>query len=208
MDDTAPASCNKDGHDLVEDASRCRRCGMVAEAGFRLGTRPFVMLAGPMLCPVDVEDNELGGYRAEHHLRRPLQLGEKVCTLGPIGDWRSGTVVSVESPTVDDGSMYWWPEFDKDERHGWTVRSFALKTMTVVDDLAERKEHGRQRLLAKGYREDEICWEHVPQLGAFVPVAHLTDAQNARAAQHHEKLRQGAWFVTLEGMERRLKERA
>jgi hypothetical protein len=82
-----------------------------------------------MLCPVDRSDDEWGGYRDERQLRRPLVLGEEVCTIGPMGEWRRGKVVSLEPPMVDDGGMVWWPAFDKDDRHGWTVSSVASKAI-------------------------------------------------------------------------------
>jgi len=121
--------CQVQGHDVSPDHTSCLRCGLKATEGFRLLKFPVIFMAGAMVCPLDKTDDELGGYRRERQLKTPLALGDKVCTSGPMGDFRSGTVVSLDPPTVDDGGMYWWPEFDKDDDHGWTVRSFASKSL-------------------------------------------------------------------------------
>ena len=121
--------CATRGHDLNKDASECLRCGLKTNGDFRLLKFPVVFKAGRAVCALDTTDNEFGGYRQDKQLKRPLAIGEKLCTLGPMGDFRSGTVVSLDPPTVDDGGMYWWPEFDKDDDHAWTVKAFADKRM-------------------------------------------------------------------------------
>ena len=88
---------------------------------------PVVFKAGAMVCPLDKTDDEWGGYRPENQIKRPLVVGERVCTTGLMGEFRS--VISLDPPTVDDGGMYWWPEFDRDDDHGWTVRAFASKKL-------------------------------------------------------------------------------
>jgi len=116
--------CEKLGHDLNADASECLRCGMKAAGEhFRLMKFPVVFKAGRMVCPLDKTDDELGGYRPERQIKRPLVIGEHVCTLGLMGEFRSGTIVSLDPPVVDDGGM----KFDKDDDHGWTVSMFADK---------------------------------------------------------------------------------
>jgi len=127
--------CEREGHDLSADVTKCARCGLQAPPDFRLLKFPIFFKAGAMVCPLDKDDSDLGGYRRERQIKRPLVVGEKVCTRGPMGDWRSGTVISLDPPTVDDGGMYWWPQFDKDDDHGWTVKSFASKSM--IDKMGE-----------------------------------------------------------------------
>src|SRR5271165_2861305 len=130
------ATCRTEGHDLSADRRSCLRCGVKANGDFILLKFPVVFKAGVMVCPLDKTDDELGGYRRERQIKRPLVMDEKVCTTGLMGEFRSGTVVSLDPPTVDDGGMYWYPEFDKDDDHGWTVRSFVNKKL--IDHLGPR----------------------------------------------------------------------
>lgn len=100
-------------------------------AVFKTSKISIRVVKGFPVCLFDETDSELG-YRADTPIRSQLTPGDKVVTCGLMGELRMGTVVKADAKhaLVDDGGAWWYPEFDKDDRHGWTVYAFADKRTT------------------------------------------------------------------------------
>ena len=121
--------CAREGHDLSADCTKCLRCGAASGEHARLLRYPMRFVSGKPVCALVTTDDRWGYDRAKQ-LKRPLVVGDRVITTGLLNEPRTGTVVIVDGKraTVDDDhGMWWYPEFDKDDDHGWTVRSFASK---------------------------------------------------------------------------------
>lgn len=94
--------------------------------------------------------------------------------------------------------------------------------MTARDETPEekaaRKAAELARLLADGWREDELSWHEMRPPSPEKLTEFLARYQNAkgvpmseerreRIEAQTERLRRGQWLITQEGMERRVRER-